>query len=74
MILKVYKVIKGHFLRNRFLDLNYAIFLLIVLVLPNLLLLLLLLSISYEVASIEITFTNIWDFRSKIFLIVHFKS
>lgn len=52
MILKVCKVIKGHFLRNRFLDLNYTVFLLIVLVLSNLLLLLLL--NSFEVASIEL--------------------
>lgn len=52
MILKVCKVIEGHFLRNRFLDLNYTVFLLIVLVLSNLLLLLLL--NSFEVASIEL--------------------
>lgn len=33
MILKVCKVIKGQFLRNRFPDLNYTIFLLMVLAL-----------------------------------------
>lgn len=59
MILKACKVIKGHLLRNRFLDLNYAIFLLIVLVLYNLLLLLLslllvLLLNTYELAGIKV--------------------
>lgn len=33
MILKVLEVIKGHFLRNRFLDLNCTIFLLVFLAL-----------------------------------------